>query len=377
MKRIGKIIYRVDTKRMIAEIVIGGLLVAGIAVFVFMNQPSFGRLPRGERLERIKRSPHYRGGEFKNRQPTPLMTSGKPRWRVMGDFLFDKPAGIYPSKPITAVKTDLKKLPADRDAMVWLGHSSYLLQLSGKRMLTDPVFHPASPVAFINKPFKGTAIYAPCDMPDVDYLFITHDHWDHLDYPTVKALKDRIRKVVCPLGVGEHFEYWGFDKARIIELDWQEEAVLDEGVKVYCLPARHFSGRGLTSNQTLWASFLLQTPSRTVYMGGDSGYGTHFAEIGCRFPDIDLAILENGQYNEAWRHIHTLPVFLGRIAEELKARQVVTVHHSKYALAKHPWDEPLRNEKEMAAETGQSLVVPVIGQVVTLGEEEGEGREKG
>lgn len=351
---------------MIIGIAIGLSVIAGIAAFVFINQPSFGRLPRGERLERIKRSPQYREGEFKNRQPTPLMTSGKGRWRTMWDFVFDKPSGISPPGPVTAVKTDLKKLPENTDAMVWFGHSSYLLQLSGKRILTDPVFRQASPVSFINKPFEGTAVYEPEDMPPIDYLFITHDHWDHLDYHTVRALKDRIGKVVCPLGVGEHFEYWGFDKTRIIELDWQEEAVLDPGIVAYGLPARHFSGRGLTSNQTLWASFLLQTPSRTVYIGGDSGYDTHFAEIGRQFPNIDLAILENGQYSEAWRHIHTMPAFLGRIANELKARKVVTVHHSKYALSKHPWDEPLHNEKRMAKETGQELIVPAIGQVTIL-----------
>lgn len=349
---------------MMIGIVAGIVMIVGIAGFAFMRQPSFGRLPRGERLERIKRSPQYRDGEFRNVHPTELMTSGKGRLQTMWEFLFSKPDGLVPDEPVPAIKTDLRGLVRDSELMVWFGHSSYLLQLSGKRILVDPVFCIASPVSFINKPFKGTNIYTPEDMPDIDYLIITHDHWDHLDYRTVTRLRDRIRKIICPLGVGEHFEYWGFDKENMVELDWKETALLDEGFIIHALPARHFSGRGLTSNRTLWASFLIETPSQTVYMGGDSGYDTHFAEIGGQFPNIDLAILENGQYNENWRYIHTLPQYLGQVAKDLKAKQIVTVHHSKYALAKHPWDEPLKNELEAAKKDSFNLIVPIIGQVI-------------
>ena len=259
--------------------------------------------------------------------------------------------------------------------MVWFGHSSYLMQLDGKRILVDPVFCMASPVSFVNKPFKGTDIYKPEDMPDIDYLVISHDHWDHLDYQTVKRLKDRVRKVICPLGVGEHFEYWGFDKERLVELDWQENAKLDSGFMVHCLPARHFSGRGLTSNQSLWASFLVETPTRKVYIGGDSGYDSHFARIGKQFPGIDLAILENGQYNEGWKYIHTMPRYLGQAAKDLKAKKIITVHHSKYALARHRWDEPLENEIKAAKEDSLNLFVPVIGQVIGLNPLEKEAHE--
>lgn len=257
-------------------------------------------------------------------------------------------------------------MPEDSDWMVWFGHSSYLLQLSGKRVLVDPVFCMASPVSFVNKPFKGTDIYKPEDMPEIDYLVISHDHWDHLDYQTVVQLKERVRKVICPLGVGEHFERWGYDKENLVELDWKEDALLDNGFTVHCLPARHFSGRGLTPNQTLWASFLLETPSRKVYIGGDGGYDTHFEEIGRQYPDIDLAILENGQYNEDWQHIHLMPTALGEAARDLKAKRLVTVHHSKYALARHPWDEPLKNELEAATRNSLDLIAPEIGEVVEL-----------
>lgn len=348
-------------------IITGIVSVLFIGTFLFLRQPSFGRLPQGERLERIRRSPNYKDGVFKNLQPTQLMTGSRSRWQTLREFLFADRSGLEPDMPIKAVKTDLKRLPADENLMVWFGHSSYLLQIDGRRILADPVFHTASPVPFLYKPFAGTDIYKPEDMPDViDYLVISHDHWDHLDYRTVVALKDRVHKVVCPLGVGEHFERWGYGKEQIVELDWMEEARLDGGFTVYCLPARHFSGRGLKPNQSLWASFLFDAPSLRVFMGGDSGYGTHFRRIAELHPGIDWAILENGQYNEDWKHIHTLPCQLEQVAKDLKAKNIVTVHHSKFALARHPWDEPLRNEELLKADTTLNVAVPLIGEKLDL-----------
>ncbi|SQA99723.1 metal-dependent hydrolase [Cedecea neteri] len=180
---------------------------------------------------------------------------------------------------------------------MWLGHSSWFIQLGGKRILIDPVFsHYAAPFAFLNKAFAGDYPWRAEDMPDIDTLVISHDHWDHLDYPTLRALKPKIKQIVTPLGVGAHFEAWGFDPALIHELDWQEKVAIDSGLTVHALPARHFSGRGLTGNKTLWASYMFVTPQRKVYYSGDTGYGPHFKQIGEQFSDIDLAIMENGQY---------------------------------------------------------------------------------
>lgn len=287
-----------DRWYMVTIAVIGLLFILGISGFIFINQPSFGHLPQGERLERIKHSPQYRNSMFVNQHFTTLMTSDKGRFQTMWEFLFSRKKGVRPIEMIPAIYTSLNLLSKGDDLMIWFGHSSYLLQLSEKRILVDPVFCMAAPVSFVNKPFPGSNIYKPQDMPDIDYLIITHDHWDHLDYQTVMQLKSRICKVICPLGVGEHFEYWGFDKKKIIELDWHEDALLENGFIIHCLPARHFSERGLNSNQTLWASFLMESPSQKIYMGGDSGYDTHFKEIGTKYRNIDLAILENEQYND-------------------------------------------------------------------------------
>lgn len=353
-------------KRMSIAIILGIVLVAVIGTFLFLQQPSFGRLPSGERLERIRQSPNYQNGEFKNLQTTVLMTGKKSRWQTLKEFLFAQRDNVEPDKPVESIKTDLNRLPLNENQMVWFGHSSYMLQIDGKRILVDPVFHSASPVSFICKPFAGTDIYKPEDMPDIDYLIISHDHWDHLDYRTVVALKDRVGKVVCPLGVGEHFEYWGYDKKQLIEMDWTEEANLDGGFSINCLPARHFSGRGLKSNQSLWASFLLDAPSLRIFIGGDGGYGTHFRRIGSLYPDIDLAILENGQYNEDWKYIHTLPNQLAQVAKDLNAKNIITVHHSKFALARHPWDEPLKNELHLQKEDSLNVIIPKIGEVVRV-----------
>lgn len=352
--------------RMIIGIIASVLVIATVAGIIFVNQPRFGRIPQGERLERIKKSPHYKDGQFQNLHTTLMMTASKGRMGVLWDFIFKKEVGLRPEKEIPVIKTDLKNIDRNKNVLVWFGHSSYFIQIDGKRILVDPVFCMAAPVGFLNKPFKGVDIYEPDDMPDIDYLIITHDHWDHLDYYTVKQLKERIGKVVCPLGVGEHFEYWGFDKARLVELDWYEDAVLDNSFMIHCLPSRHFSGRFLKSNQSLWGSFLIETPSQKIYMGGDGGYDTHFAEIGNKYPGINLAILENGQYNEDWKYIHTMPVYLEQITQDLKAEKYLTVHHSKYALARHPWNEPLKNARKLKEKDSLNILMPVIGEVLSL-----------
>ncbi len=336
-------------------------------IFIFTLQPCFGGTPRGERKERVKNSPHYHQGKFRNRQETPPLSSDKGFLGTVSQMMFKRTKRKKPKSPIPSVRTDLWTLDRSEDLLVWFGHSSYLLQVDGKRFLVDPVLKgAASPVWFINRPFKGTQVYKPEDIPEIDYLIISHDHFDHLDYGTIERIRDRVGKVICGLGAGQHLERWGFAPQQLVELDWNEEAGLDDGFRVYCLPARHWSGRGLKSSQSLWASYLLAMPSRKIYIGGDSGYDTHFAEIGERFSDIDLAILENGQYNQTWRYIHTLPEELMPAFRDLKAKRLFTVHHSKFALAKHPWDEPLKNVAAFAERDSVVLIQPMIGEVVFL-----------
>ena len=333
-----------------------------LGVTAFINQKSFGKLPSGNRLETIKQSPNYKNGEFQNEIPTTVMTGKESSIKAMWDFLTNKPKNTEPTEPIPSVKTDLNNLPKDKDFIVWFGHSSYLLQVNGTKVLVDPVLVSGSPVKFINKAYQGTDIYKPNDIPEVDFLVISHDHWDHLDYDTLKEIRSKVKNIVVPLGVGSHLEYWNFSANNITELDWYKDTKIND-INFYCLPARHFSGRSLFRNKTLWASFVVKFGNgKKVYIGGDSGYGPHFKYIGEHFPNIDLAILENGQYNQDWNQIHTMPEELTKEMNELNAKQYVTVHHSKFTLSKHSWDDPLKAELQAAKDSNKNLLVLTIGE---------------
>uniref|UniRef100_UPI0039A4C569 MBL fold metallo-hydrolase n=1 Tax=Ornithobacterium rhinotracheale TaxID=28251 RepID=UPI0039A4C569 len=344
---------------LVAIVLIGGL--------VFINQPKFGKLPAGERLARIEQSPNYKKGKFQNLSPTPTFSNpDKSMLASLWDFLFNKPKNLKPSKPIPHIKTDLHALPIDQEIAVWLGHSSYLLQTHGKRFLIDPVLVSGSPVGFSNPMFDGSNPFAPEDLPEVDFLIITHDHWDHLDYDTVKTLKGKVGKIICPLGVGAHFEHWGFPAEIILEMDWNQQADLGSGFAVDCLPARHGSGRGIVQAKSLWASFMLQTPTQHIFIGGDSGYDTHFAQIAQRFPNIDIAFLENGQYDADWAYIHLLPEDLVRVVQTLHPKRIIAVHNSKFVLARHPWNEPMELFYQASQRHHFPLSTPQIGEIIQL-----------
>jgi len=352
-------------RTMIAVITLAILL--AIATALYMRQPKFGKAPSGARLERIKQSPNFKNGKFQNLSYTSTLTEGHSWAKVLYDAYIKNKPRQYPAAPIPAVKNDLANIAIHRDVLVWFGHSSYYIQIDGKRILVDPIFSGnASPIPGTVKSFKGTDIYTVDDIPEIDYLFISHDHYDHVDYKTVVALKNKTKKVICGLGVGAHFEHWGYDSQQIIERDWNEKAELDSGFTVFVETARHFSGRGLSTNNTLWASYILQTPSMKIYIGGDSGYDSHYASIGNRHGTIDLAILDNGQYDEAWKAIHHLPEDVLKAAQDLNAKRVLPVHSSKFSLGIHDWDEPLVKLTELNKTYKIPLVTPMIGEIVNL-----------
>ena len=355
------------TLRRMMSIVIGVIILVGLLAFFVLRQPQFGKAPSGERLERIKQSPNYKDGKFQNLSYTPSFTEGHSMAGEVYQTFFKKHPRKFPTDSIPTLKTDLLLLHINENMLVWFGHSSYFMQLDGKRFLVDPVLSgSASPLPFGVKAFQGTDIYAYDDLPEIDYLLISHDHFDHLDYKTIKALQPKIKQVICGLGVGEHFEYWGFDPKNIIEKDWNESVVIQDNFTIYTTPARHFSGRSLSRNNTLWMSFVLDAPSMKIFVGGDSGYDTHFAAIGEQFGPFDLAILENGQYNEAWRGIHTMPEDFMKVVKDLQAQKVFPVHSSKFVLARHPWDEPLIKISELCQATQTPLITPMIGEKVRL-----------
>ena len=338
--------------------------------YIFLEQDVFGARPGGKRLELIQKSKNFKEGKFQNLSHTPSLAEGYSYLGVFYDFFFKGKPDLEPLDSIPSIATDLSSLPSEANVLIWFGHSSYLLQLEGKTILLDPVLSGyASPFKGMNKAFIGSDKYKVDDLPEIDYLLITHDHYDHLDVETIKKLKGRVGKVICALGVGAHFEKWGYEPSQLIEKDWGEKVVLDNNINLYFTPARHFSGRSIYSNNTLWTSYVLETPSKKIFVGGDSGYDTHFARIGETFGGFDLAILENGQYNVAWRYIHTLPDEVLKAGKDLNAKRIFPVHSAKFNLGGHAWFDPLAKITELNKQANQQLVTPMIGEVVDLDNE--------
>lgn len=343
------------------------IIILGISAFAYMQLPQFGDDPKGERLARIKKSPNYKSGKFENKTPTPTLAPGYTFWGQIKKAVFQKYPRLQPVDSLPSVKSDLLHLSPDTAVAVWFGHSSSLIKIDGKTILIDPVFSGSiSPLPWGGKAIKGSDVYTVEDLPAIDYLIISHDHYDHLDYKTIKALKAKTKYVVCGLGVGAHFERWGYTPDQLLERDWEETVAVAPGFTIHVLPARHKSGRSLSQSQNLWASYLIQSPSMKIYYSGDGGYDTHFKDIGKKYGPIDLALLENGQYNEAWHYVHMLPDETIQAAVDLKAKRVLPVHNSKFILARHPWDEPLEKVTELGKTNHIPVITPMIGEVVNL-----------
>ncbi|CAD7812352.1 hypothetical protein CHRY9390_02500 [Chryseobacterium aquaeductus] len=352
-------------------LIIFTLLIAALT-FTVTSQQVFGAKPKGKRLERMLKSQHYKNKQFQNLSYTPSFAEGYSLPKVMYSFFFaKKDPFLKPHRSVPAVQTDLKNLPKSEDVFIWLGHSSYFLQMDGVSFLIDPVLsNYGSPFKFFNKAFAGSDIYKPEDLPNIDYLVITHDHYDHLDYPTVKAIRSKVKKVIMPLGVGAHFERWGYHENQLLEEEWGTTLELDHYFTITFTPARHFSGRKFQRNNTLWTSYVLKTPTKKLFLGGDSGYDTHFKMIGEKYGPFDYAILENGQYNAAWKYIHALPEDVIQASLDIRAKNIIPVHSGKFALALHPWNEPLQKVTALGKENNLQILTPKIGEVLDLNKNE-------
>ncbi len=333
-----------------------------------MTAATFGIQPKGERLANIKASPNYRDGAFQNISATEVMLKGASYFTLLRDFI-NKPKNNKPAHPLPSVKQKIAPGSFDKLAITWFGHSSYLIQCRGKNILVDPVFSgSASPFSFMVKAFPGTNIYQAEDMPPIDMLIITHDHYDHLDHKTIKKLSGKIQHIYTSLGVGEHLEHWGIPAEKITEFDWWQETTVEEGIKLIAVPARHFSGRSFKRNQTLWSAFVLRIYGYNIFIGGDSGYDIHFKIIGEKYGPFDIAMLETGQYNLLWPLIHMMPEETIEAAKDLEAKWLMPVHWGKFALAYHPWNEPVERATKAAAEKSMPITTPMIGETVILDE---------
>lgn len=346
------------------------ITVASLAVitWLFMLQPSFGKLPSGARQKRIESSPNFKEGIFQNIEETKLMAEDASYFTMFTKF-FGKDSLREPSRSLPTIKTDLKSLP-DKPTLIWFGHSSYLISIDGKKILADPVFSlRASPVQYAgSKSYPGTMIYAPEDFPELDVVVISHDHYDHLDYNTIQKFKSKTKLFVVPLGIGEHLSYWGVPDSQIREFDWWEGDTVLPGIDLISTPARHFSGRGFSRNKTLWTSFVLKLSGYTIFIGGDSGYDGSFKKIGDKYGPIDLAMLECGQYDVQWPNIHMMPEETVQASIDLKAKAFLPVHWAKFTLALHPWKEPIQRAVRHAQKLNVQVTTPKIGEPVVFGE---------
>lgn len=324
-----------------------------------------GKNPSGNELKKVKASSNYKNESFKNLMPTKMMDNNS-MLPVLWKFI-NKPKDTVPPKPLPSIKTDLKNLPGDAPVIIWFGHSSYLIKISGKHLLVDPVFSGhASPFSFSGKSFPGTDVYTVEDLPDIDILIITHDHYDHLDYETILKLKTKTAAICTSLGVAAHLDYWGIN-IKTIEFDWWDSHEFYKEIQLTAVPARHFSGRTLVRNKTLWSSFVLGTKQYSLFIGADSGYGDHFKMINEKFGSFDIAILECGQYNVAWHDIHMLPEETAQASIDLHAKMLMPVHWGKFSISLHPWDEPVKRVCKKADELKVKLTTPMIGEPVIIG----------
>jgi L-ascorbate metabolism protein UlaG (beta-lactamase superfamily) len=345
----------------------GILVVLTLGTIIFIQQPAFGKDPKGKRLERIKQSPNYKDGAFQNEHPTEMMRK-EASYTKMTWELINKPDENKPQMELPSVKINLKTLSDEKPSIVWFGHSSYLIKTKGKNILVDPVFSGyASPISFVGKSFTGSDVYSVNDMPDsIDICIITHNHYDHLDYRTIQKIHPRVKQFYTALGVGADLEDWGVDANKIVELDWWEGNTYKDSIRITAVPARHFSGRGLTRGKTLWAAYVLDVNGYRIFVGGDSGYDSHFKAIGEKFGSFDIAMIECGQYGKDWPLIHMTPEETATAAKEINTKVLLPVHWAKFSLALHPWNEPIDRLLKATAENGVAVTTPLIGEPVIL-----------
>jgi len=317
-------------------------------------------------------SPQREDGRFRNPVPRPAMGFWK-TLRILRDALFNKPADAVPAAPPTVLALTPQQLAQAPDRSLFrLGHSTMLIKLRGGWWITDPVFaERASPVQWAGpKRFHAPPI-ALDDLPPLRGVLLSHDHFDHLDYATVRRLADSAQVFLTPLGVGDRLIAWGIDPAKVRQFDWWEGTTVD-GVRFVATPAQHFSGRGLfDSDKTLWASWTVidepaSGPPLRLFFSGDTGYFAGFAEIGRRFGPFDVTLMETGAYDAHWPHVHMQPEQTVQAHIDLRGRWLLPIHNGTFDLAMHAWTEPFERVSALAAERGVALTTPRMGERVDL-----------
>jgi L-ascorbate metabolism protein UlaG (beta-lactamase superfamily) len=348
------------TKRLIVgAISIVCLTTAALAV---ERLKPFGERSEGARLERIQSSPLFEREKAQNPIETSLSFPGE----FWGFVKRSMQKGQTPDTAPPITSPTFSDAPTDL-RVTWLGHSTVVLEMNDQRFLLDPMLSErASPFRYLGPKRFHAAPLTVSDLPQIDAVVISHDHYDHLDVATIVALSERDLPFIVPLGVGAHLEAWGVPLERITELEWWEEVQIGE-TRIVCTPARHFSGRGLTDRfRTLWASWAFINESRRVWFSGDTGPFPQAAEIGERLGPFDLTMIEIGAYDPAWQFVHLGPVEAFKMNEMLRGKALLPIHWGTFKLAPHPWDEPIVQLIRLADQANLSLMAPIAGESMSV-----------
>jgi L-ascorbate metabolism protein UlaG (beta-lactamase superfamily) len=340
---------------------ITGTLALAFALLLADAWRAIGTRAQGERLARIQASPEWSGDRFRNGIPTAEM----PAWALTKRWLKGADFTTPAAPPPTVTPAGLGTLPASGLRITWFGHSSLLVELDGKRFLTDPVWSERCSPSSVIGPKRFFAPPLPLEqLPSVDAVLLSHDHYDHLDEPSIRFLNERVPAFVVPLGIGAHLEYWGVPAAKIRELGWWGQTRIGE-IELTATPARHFSGRSLgDADQTLWAGWALRGPAHAVYYSGDTAMFPGFKEIGARLGPFDATLIEVGAYDRMWADLHLGPEQAVEAHRHVKGKVMLPVHWGTFNLALHAWTEPVERLLVAADRAKVTVVVPRPGQSI-------------
>ncbi|GAA4226016.1 L-ascorbate metabolism protein UlaG (beta-lactamase superfamily) [Streptosporangium album] len=348
------------------RLVVGGLALAAAGWALKDIPAEFGGRATGERLARMLRSPRFRDGVFHNTVPgsyTPPVSSVP---GMLRELIFNRDARL-PAGPVPLVTSPSTPPSAAGLSVVWYGHATTLVEIEGRRVLFDPVWSERASPSRLVGPRRLHPLPTPlADLPALDAIVISHDHYDHLDQATVRALTAAgAAPFLVPLGIGAHLERWGVPASRIVELDWEEETSV-AGLRFVATAARHFSGRTLTRNTTLWGSWVVAGATRRVFYAGDSGYFDGYAGIGAAHGPFDLTLMPIGAYSPAWPDIHMDPEEAVNAHLDLGGRLLLPVHWATFTLAVHPWAEPADRLWHEAKARDVRLAIPRPGDRVDV-----------
>ena len=350
-----------------------------ITIFFISGCDQFGSIPKDDDYIRMKESPNYNisHDKFLNQNPKVMNEMKKnsgfwanPRKNLANNFFFNSNI-TSPETELPENKSSLNEnfvKSTNNIKFAWLGHSSILMSINNKVILIDPIFaSSASPFSWLIKRYQPP-VFKLKELPKIDFILISHDHYDHLDMKTIKFFnKNKNISFVVPLGVGSHLKKWGVPDSRIIEMDWWDSKII-KGIKFICTPAQHFSGRKgfIETQKSLWASWVVKSGNRSFYFSGDSGYSKHYKQIGDKYGPMEVVFMDSGQYNTRWKEVHNMPDEVIKGFVDLKGENLIPIHWGMFTLAMHNWFDPPVEIKKRAKDQNISLITPVIGQVINM-----------